>query len=239
MKNPWLNFVKNLDDKNLVLDEEKIVIEKFNRKAKENFKIHTEIMPAPFMGNVKSAPIVLLTLNPGYDKNEEFGEFGNYYEVYKPFWKNEIQHIKSIPELPLFCLDEEYIRFSNYWNTKLKPLILISSKQKVAKNICKIQFFPYHSQKFKNISKVILREEGFDFLTSQKYNFNLVKQAMERNAVIIILRSKKLWLDAIPELNDYKNLRFTNNYRNTIISEGNLPKSFTEIGNILNGNIDK
>ena len=59
-----------------------------------------------------------------------------------------------------------------YWNKKLKPLTLITSKEKVARNICKIQFFPYHSKKFKAISKKIHAKEGIDnYLKSQKYNF--------------------------------------------------------------------
>ena len=103
------------------------------------------------MGNVQNAPIVLLVLNPGYDIKEDCR---NFYNEYKGFWKNEIQHIKSIPKLPLFCLDEKYITFSDYWSKKLKPLISVSSIEKVSDKICKIQFFPYHSQKFKSISKL-------------------------------------------------------------------------------------
>lgn len=232
MKNPWIEFVKNLDETNLVLKEDKAVIDKFNRSANETFKVHTEIMPAPFMGNVQSAPILLLLLNPGYDDKEEIKGF---YKKYKPFWKNEIQHTQSIPELPLFCLDDKYIEYSDYWNNKLKPLTIISSKEKVAENICKIQFFPYHSKKFKPISKKIYATEGIDnYLKSQKYNFYLVKKAMERKAIIIILRSKKMWFEAIPKLEKYENLYFTNSYLNTILSENNLSKTFPKIVNILN-----
>jgi hypothetical protein len=232
MKNPWIEFVENLDETNLVLKEDKAVIDTFNQSANDTFKVHTEIMPAPFMGNVQSAPILLLLLNPGYDEKEEIK---GYYKKYKPFWKNEIQHIRSIPELPLFCLDEKYIEYSDYWNNKLKPLTLKKNKEKVAKNICKIQFFPYHSQKFKSISKKIFVKDGTDnYLKSQKYNFYLVEKAMERNALIIILRSRKMWFEAIPKLEKYENLYFTNSYLNTILSENNLGETFPKIINILN-----
>ena len=52
---------------------------------------------------------------------------------------------------------------------------------------------------------------------------------MSRNAIIIITRSKKIWFKAIPELEKYQNLYFTNSYLNTIISENNLPKAFPKI----------
>ncbi|OYU85466.1 MAG: hypothetical protein CFE24_01915 [Flavobacterium sp. BFFFF2] len=232
MKNPWEKFIEDFDEKNLILEEEKAVIDKFNQNVNETYKIHTEIMPAPFMGNVKTAPILLLVLNPGYDEKEEENGF---YKDCKHFWKSEIQHIQSIPELPLFCLDEKYISYSDYWAKKLKPLTLITSKEKVAKNICKIQFFPYHSKKFKSITKKILVENGFDkYLPSQQYNFELVKKAMERNSIIIILRSKKMWFEAIPELEKYENLHVTKSYLNTILSENNLLEAFPKIVNILN-----
>ena len=232
MENPWIEFVEKLDDTNFVLKKEQAVIEKFNQNVKDNFKIHSEIMPAPFMGNVQTAPIVLLMLNPGYDQEEELKGF---YKEYRSFWKNEIQHIQSIPELPLFCLDERYVNYSNYWEKKLKPLTLMTSREKVAENICNIQFFPYHSLKFKTISNKILENEGFEnYLPSQNYNFHLVREAMKREVIIIILRSRKMWFEAIPELKVYKNLHYTNSYLNTILSERNLSEAFPKIINILN-----
>lgn len=226
MENPWLEFVKNLDDNNLVLEQEQEIIEKFNNSTNETYKVHTEIMPAPFMGNVLTSPIVLLTLNPGYDEKEEEK---NYYNEYKLYWKNEIQHIHSVSELPLFCLEDKYVEYSDYWLKKFMSLISVSSKEKVAQNISIIQFFPYHTKKYKNIPKRLLK----GYLESQDYNFELVKQAIERKAIIIILRSKKLWFEAIPDL-DNERTRFTNSALNTIQSEKNLGGTFKEIVDILN-----
>lgn len=226
MANPWLEFVKNLDDNNLVLEQEKEIIEKFNNSTNETYKVHTEIMPAPFMGNVLTSPIVLLTLNPGYDEKEEEKD---YYNEYKSYWKNEIQHIHSVPELPLFCLEDKYVKYSDYWLKKFMPLISVSSKEKVAQNISIIQFFPYHTKKYKDMPKRLLK----GYLGSQKYNFELVKQAIERKAIIIILRKKRLWFEAIPKLNNERT-RFTNSALNTIQSEKNLGGTFREVVDILN-----
>ena len=127
-------------------------------------------------------------------------------------------------------MDEQYSKSSDYWVKKLKPLTSISTNEKVAKNICTIQFFPYHTQKYKSIHKILFKEKDFDnYLPSQKYNFQLVKDAISRNAIIIIARSKKIWFEAIPELENYENLHFTNSYLNTIMSENNLPSAFPEI----------
>jgi len=226
MENPWIEFMKNPQNECLILDEDKLVIEKFNETANDTFRIHTEIMPAPFMGNVFEAPVLLLLTNPGYDDEEARKD---YYNNYRHYWENEIQHKPSIPDLPLFCLDDKYIEKSNYWYKKLIHLINATSKEKVAKSIAKIQFFPYTSRKFKNIPNKILP----GYLKSQKYNFYLVQLAMERGATIIILRSKKLWYKAIPSLEYYENKCITKNPRNTVLSKGNLER-FDEVVKIIN-----
>ena len=227
MKNPWIEVVEDIDESNYILKQENEIIEKFNNRTDDRYKIHTKIMPAPFMGNVLESPIVLLTLNPGYDEKEADKE---YYDRFKSYWKNEIQHIPSIPELPLFCLNDEYIKYSDYWMNKLKPLITVTSKKKVAENISVIQYFPYHSKKYKNIPKRIL--DGY--LNSQEYNFHLVRKAIDRKALIIVLRSKRLWFEAVPQLNN-KRTRFTRSYQNPILSKNNLLETFEDVVTILNG----
>jgi hypothetical protein len=45
---------------------------------------------------------------------------------------------------------------------------------------------------------------------------------MEREALIVIPRSKKYWFAAIPELRSYQKVHFTNSYGNITLSENNL-----------------
>ena len=219
MENPWKNFANNISSGNFILAEDSNVIESFNKDVNDDYKIHTEIMPAPFMGDVLNSNVVILTLNPGYDKKEVDN---GYYTNYKNYWKKQIEHILPVPNLPLFCLEEEYIKYSDYWDKKLKPLIEISSREKVAKNISVIEYFPYLSKKYKSIYKRTLN----GYLKSQEYNFYLVKKAIERNAVIVLMRGEKLWLKAVPELHELNNLYKTNSYLNPIFSEKNLPEAF-------------
>ena len=92
MKNPWSEFKDNPKQDNFVLDAERTIINKFNESASDNHRVHTDIMPAPFMGNVFEAPVLLLLLNPGYTEEEE--RLG-YYNQYKHYWEKEIQHQKK------------------------------------------------------------------------------------------------------------------------------------------------
>ena len=159
-------------------------------------------------------------LNPGFDPKEEQA---GYYSLYKDWWLQQIQHVFPHSKLPLFCLDKEYAHKSPYWSNKLKPLTDVLGKKVVARKVAKIQYFPYHSQKFKPLYKSLLKEESFvSYLPSQHYNFWLVRKAIVRNALIIIPRSRKYWFQAIPELKNYSQVMFTKNYRNPILSKNNL-----------------
>ena len=233
-KNPWLTLALDHHRTNFILKEERPIITKFNARVSDIYKIHTSLFPAPFMGDVLNASILILMLNPGYDPKEEIAGF---YSQYKEWWLKQIQHISPKPELPLFCFDEDYSKKSDYWIKKLKPLTEVVGKEIVANQVAKVQFFPYHSRKFKPIYRRLLQEEGFEaYLPSQKYNFSLLKRAMENGALIIIPRSRRYWFEAIPELKFYPNKIFTKNYRNPILSKNNLGEpNFAQIVKILEG----
>lgn len=233
-KNPWIALAQDERRKNFILKEEQSIVEKFNARVSEQYKIQTSIFPAPFMGDVRNASVLILMLNPGYDPKEEIA---GYYSQYSHWWLKQIQHILPKPEMPLFCLDDDYIKKSSYWAQKLRPLIDVAGQKNIAHQVAKIQFFPYHSQKYKPLYKKLLKEEGFEaYLPSQKYNFKIVIKAMERGALLIIPRSKKYWFDAIPELKSYPNKYYTKNYRNPILSQNNLGlPGFTAVMDTLRG----
>lgn len=135
IENPWLTLAADRSRKDYILKEEQSIISKFNAKVGEEYKIHTSIFPAPFMGNVHTAPVIILVLNPGYDEKEE--EIG-YYRNYEFWWLKQIQHISPVEDLPLFYLDDEYIKQSPYWMQKLQPLIDRVGREIVARNVGKI-----------------------------------------------------------------------------------------------------
>ena len=119
--------------------------------------------------------------------------------------------------------------------TGLKP-------EELSQKIACIQFFPYHSAKYKHSTK---------YLPSQKHNFQLVLDAIKANKLIVCMRSIKLWdagLISIPgnnqKLSDYNNLIIVKNPRALYLTSGNLiygantrkkTDSFIELSNTLKG----
>lgn len=227
MKNPWIEIKENhndyLNSKNFILNDDRDIIEEFNLRNKhEKFKIHKNILPFPYLGNVNNPQILILVNNPGFD-NKEFknGFYGNFHEeIIASYEGNK----------PMYCFDDDYIKFSDYWFKKLKSLISQFSKEEVSKKIGIINYFPYSSEKFKDFTKK--EKSRFlvnGYLKSQEYNFELIRNAIISKTLIIIVRGKNNWFSAIPELKEYENTFSTNSYLNSSISENNCTGFYDKI----------
>lgn len=210
MQNPWESLPTS---KPYLLDSDKEAILNFNKSANENHFIHYELLPEPFIGD-PNAPIILLNLNPGYsEKDIKFHNDPYYIQISR----NRLEHKAS--DYPFYALDPKISESPMYdwWVKKLKPLIDKAGAETVANKICCIELFPYHSKKYKQLKGNI---------RSQEYGFHLVRKAIERNALIVIMRAKKRWLKEVPELKDYCEVK---NYLNPVLSRRNLGEEFDKI----------
>ncbi|HKD76960.1 MAG TPA: hypothetical protein VKB76_15750, partial [Ktedonobacterales bacterium] len=82
-----------------------------------------------------------------------------------------------------------------------------------------IEYFPYHSAKFHFNGRV----------PSQQFSFDLVNQAFKRDAIVIQMRSKRQWIEAVPALQNYQHYFTLNNPQNVTISMGNCPVGYQAI----------
>ena len=218
MKNPWVRISPTPP---FVLPSEHPHIEKHNRKVDEEHRIRMELFPEPYLGNPE-APIVLLGLNPGFDEQEI-----PFHNEDNRFIRACVMNLIHRPQSYPFYLINPNLSDSlghQWWMKRLKEPIALAGLEAVAQNFLCIEYFPYHTRKFKPMKKR---------LPSQEYNFHLVEKAMDREALIVIMRSKKLWFEAVPGLKDYPHLFILKNPQNVTISPGNLPDGYSLIENIL------
>lgn len=75
-----------------------------------------------------------------------------------------------------------------------------------------VEYFPYHSVNYKHISR---------FTPSQLFSFEIVRQAILKEKIIVIMRSKNLWLEAVPELASYTYMTLKS-AQNVVISPQNI-----------------
>jgi hypothetical protein len=89
-------------------------------------------------------------------------------------------------------------------------------RELVAAQLLSVEYSPYHSERFGH----------HPMLPSQEYGFHLVRQAVLRNAVVVVMRSLKLWQAAVPELIGYHRAFTLRSVQNVAISPGNCPDGF-------------
>jgi hypothetical protein len=217
ISNPWCRLPQK---EPFLLPEDADVVHKFNDSAKDGLRLHLDLLPEPFLGR-PDAPVVLLNLNPGYSSPNDVRDpsIGAW---------NNLQH-KPTP-FPFYLLDPSETRALGYkwWNDKLKSLVQDVGRKAVAQSVLCIEYFPYHSRRFGH-AKLGLT------LPSQQYSFNLLRSALSRRAVVVVLRGRRHWLGAIPELQDYNQIYCLRNPRRPTVSRGNCHESYESVLTAIRG----
>lgn len=202
-QNPWANIPA---EPPFVLPMDRPYIDVASKLQKsDGGRLHTGRMPEPRSGP-RDAPVVVLQMNPSYEK------------------ESEQEPLSAVDDARLrAALRDEYAPHigiadgHTWWSRAVAgPIAQCGGANRVARGICSIEFFPYPSL---NFACAHLR------LPSQAYQFRLVREALARDALIIVTRGWALWLGVIPELHAAKDrtVLLTKNPRRVAISQRNLP----------------
>lgn len=232
MGNPWADNIGSWlkESKRFLLEEDQKVLD--SKNLTENFEL--KLLPEPYIGN-REAPIYLLNLNPSVDDlmclpdPEEIkplqARLKSHMICNYLFYENKNEWIKCNEYLKFkfYHLDPEYKYFQGFWwwYRKLKKLLEVLQKDnklydsfKIAANsLFNVEYMPYHSKKYINI---------WCRLPSQEFNFGLVETALKENKIIIIMKGKEQWTQAIPGLESHDEVYTLNSPQNSVISEKNL-----------------
>jgi|GEM_PF-1200716 len=202
-ESPWSNLPEAAP---YILPEDREAIE----HHKNYLSLHLETYPEPLVGGLDNAKVVFLALNPGFtdddvDVNLQLPEFiaGCRSNIADPFTS------------PFYYFEGGLEATGGYrwWAARLKPLVRAGIPLEVLKDkIMMVEYFPYHSVNYHHINV---------FTPSQRYSFEIVREAIRRGKTIIIMRSRALWIEAVPELVDYPYLEL-NSPQNVSISRPNL-----------------
>lgn len=212
ISNPWLDLSETAP---FALASDVEAIARFNNRAGTNTSIHLELLPEPFLGD-PAAPVVLLGLNPGYSP-EDLVHHGS--PDFVSLSRQNLRHEHN--QYPFYLLNPDITAPGRlWWERKLSRLINARGREAVAQKVLCVEYFPYHSRGFAH-SKLSL--------PSQRYSFHLVRNAIKRNAIVVVLRSEKLWRDALPELVNYRQLYRLRNVQNVTITPNNCPDGYDSI----------
>lgn len=192
------------------------VICAYNAKCRnENYGLQLNVLPEPFIG-ITTAPVVLLILNPGFDDRDPQDHARTEFQAL--IRNNYSQNLSSFP---FYSLDPSFENGGRrWWEKKLRRLLNIFERKQLARAILCVDYFPYHSRRF---------PRGSLEVPSQEYGFGLVRSAIARGAVVVIMRATKLWMERIPELGRYSRAFTLKNPRNVVISPRNCPEGFDAV----------
>ncbi len=190
IKNPWLNISWSYT----VADVDKAYIKQhygsvkaFEEKYKSSGLNLQLCLPDPYSGN-KNSKVYCLNMNPGepdpcfyqHTEYEKRTQKNLRHDVSDSFWTEGLQGMCGKQHAGIDWMDK-----------KMAGLTEILGRRP---NVFFIEYFPYHSKK------------GFSFpesLPSYEYSDELIREAIRQEKLIIIMRSKKLWIKRLPELERY------------------------------------
>ena len=212
MQNPWLALPRRPP---FVLPVDAPYIRTFNRTASVDVAIDVNLMPEPFIGDPTS-PVVILALNPGLSPKDPIINRD-------PAFRRRIRHtLERRPAARRFApLEGDHTRpGARWWRRNLKAVLAEVGDECAARNLCCLEYLPYHSKTFDHSS---LR------LPSQAYTFGLLRKALAREAVVVLTRGARFWIGAVPELADHPRLVCVGNARSASISPRNCGSAFTTV----------
>jgi len=206
MKNPWLNLKKINNE--YIAECDKPCLSCLRHKFKGDYKLKFGPIPGPYTGDPKKSVVYVLALNPGYTAGKDERSCAKNKNIY-------IKNLKHLnKECPFIPFNTKFSGTGGqlWWEKKLGPIITKTSKETVSKFVFNAEYFPYYSKKYKSMK----------ILPSQEYTFSLVRKAIKDNKIIILMRSKKIWYKAVPELKKYKYTYTLNSPQNPVISSKNI-----------------
>lgn len=210
MENPWLGLP---DKQPYVLSCDREAVELFNGRldSSDLVRLHVDdVIPEPFVGAVRTAPVVILQLNPGCAETDNQAHADPAFRT--ALYAN-LRHEAS--DWPFYFLDPRFRDVTpggRWWTKTLRMLIDELSFERVSNNVAVIEWFPYKSRKFRRGCRT----------SSQDYGFALVRLAIERKALIIVSRAVTLWEKAVPELCTYPHKLTLSSTQNVVITANNL-----------------
>lgn len=212
-RNPWLKLPKA---EPFILTEDLKHISRYGLEPND-LGWKTELLPVPYLGSFKKAKIVLLCLNPGYNK-----ELDKKAHKDKYYYQENLKSLNFKSNTPFYCLDPKFSYSGGYrwWMRLLKSLIKEFGLKTISQKLMCLQYISYHSKTFRKPPCI---------LPSQKFTFYLLRKAMKSKKVVVVMRSKNLWLQNVPELKNYPYIELKN-YRMPYLTERNVKNGdFREI----------
>jgi len=194
MQNPWLDLPSVPP---FVAPGDAPQLSRLGSRLRGPFELRLDLLPQPWTGNVNTAEVFLLALNPGFSEID-------YSDLRNPDYADQWRKTLSFAtRTPFYFLDPAFAHTSGFqwWHRRLREMIAVVGIEAVAAKVMCLEHFPYKSKSYRPLGMT---------LPSQDFTFELLKDAMRRGKQVVVMRSERIWLDSVPELKTYPYIRLSN-----------------------------
>jgi hypothetical protein len=208
--NPWTEICSSRNA--YVLEQDRSCVERHNSSCTPETKFVLESIPEPFIGNPETARVVLLGKNPGHadDDLKSYQDAGFREAMFRNL-RHERQEYPFYPLNPAF----KQTGAGSWWREhtcQLREKYGVSDRT-LATRLMVIEWFPYHSIKFKRP-----KEPCF----SQHYSFQLARKMLSTEDILVIrMRGKNEWDEVFTDVSSDR-LRALKNPQRCYITQGNM-----------------
>lgn len=163
-----------------------------------DWRLHTGLVPIPFLGDLARADIFLLMLNPGLSPGDYFAE--ERFPEYRDLLLSNL-HQMSVRRLPFLDPELSWHPGGGYWLGKLGGLAeALQSETRsfkkalrlLASHIAILELVPYHSPQFGLPGKLVDSLESVRLMLEFVHDY-LAPQAARDEALLIVTRQVKRW----------------------------------------------
>lgn len=164
-------------------------------------RLHLGLIPQPFFGDLKSASVYILMLNPGLGPHDYYGE--NEVKLYRKALLSNLKQRFGKRSTKFLFLDPRFAWHGGFqfWNGKLSEILrslsdemgesLAKARKWLGNHLASIELVPYHSATGPT-AKWIMELPSVSLARSfaQQYVFERVRSG---KAVAVVTRSRDKW----------------------------------------------
>lgn len=199
----------------------------------ESARFHLGLLPMPYLGNLRTAKVILLSLNPGIGAHDYFGEF--QVPEYRDALYQNLRQQGNAP-FPFLAPEHSWHGGAAYWLPRLRPVVKwvkaslgIDTTEAIslcASRLAVLELVPYHSSSFQLSDSAIQRLESSRLARAVVFE-ELLPRHHRGDCRLIVLRSRERWLKGARTAPAGDLIRFPDSYapRNARLSERDIKES--------------
>jgi len=165
-------------------------------------ELQAGLLPVPYVGDLRKARVFLLTLNPGFEPLDLYGEATN--GDFKKDLVHNLTQSSLDSEYPFLTLNPKHSWHGGYkyWSKRFSDLIAFFQTERkcsfrqslafIAQNVAVLEAAPYHSTSFKVSHKTIATMASCKAIRSYVHK-ELIPRALDQKILLIVLRANWFW----------------------------------------------